>query len=170
MLGFHQQYTLVMTKSLLLKMAIEIVSFPSENGNSPQLCKRFQEGHRAFWGWGLNQPMIFPPHRMDLKHFMTWGWGRGDFHWYHWGNLQTIDMCQSGMPQKCGHQRIRNVVNIQEIWAKPNHSKHHWEFQDPKMEVLYHKRQCFVGMSSYMVLHRPYIWVGTSNLGSSNGH
>ena len=31
---------------------------------------------------------------------------------------------------------------------------HQWEFQDPKMEVLYHIRPYFVG---YIPLHRPYI-------------
>jgi hypothetical protein len=37
-----------------------------------------------------------------------------------------------------------------------------WECQDPKMEVLYHIRPYFVGIFIYMV--------GTSNLGSWNGH
>ena len=27
-----------------------------------------------------------------------------------------------------------------------------WEFQDPKMEVLYHIRQCFGGISPYIAL------------------
>ena len=34
-----------------------------------------------------------------------------------------------------------------------------WEFQDPKMEVLYHIRPYFVGIFSYIGLkNRPYIW------------
>ena len=34
-----------------------------------------------------------------------------------------------------------------------------WEFQDPKMEVLYHIRPCFVGISPHIGLtNRPYIW------------
>ena len=45
-----------------------------------------------------------------------------------------------------------------------------WEFQDPKMEVLYHIRPYFVGIFPYIgltqALHRPYIYIGTSNLGS----
>ena len=40
-----------------------------------------------------------------------------------------------------------------------------WEFQDPKMEVLYHIRPYFVGISSYIGLkNRPKIYgIGTSN-------
>ena len=38
-----------------------------------------------------------------------------------------------------------------------------WEFQHPKMEVLYHIRPHFVGIFPYIGLkHRPYM-VGTSN-------
>ena len=34
-----------------------------------------------------------------------------------------------------------------------------WEFQDPKMEILYHIRPYFVGIFSYIGLqNRPYIW------------
>ena len=34
-----------------------------------------------------------------------------------------------------------------------------WEFQDPKMEVLYHIRPYFVGIFPYIGLkNRPYIW------------
>ena len=32
-----------------------------------------------------------------------------------------------------------------------------WELQDPKMEVLYHIRQYFVGICGDIPLHRPYI-------------
>jgi hypothetical protein len=38
-----------------------------------------------------------------------------------------------------------------------------WEFQDPKMEVLYHRRPYFAGIFPYISL--TYM-VGTSNLGS----
>ena len=41
------------------------------------------------------------------------------------------------------------------------HRKNHdqWEFQDPKMEVLYHKRPYFLGIFPYIGLkNRPYIW------------
>ena len=31
-----------------------------------------------------------------------------------------------------------------------------WEFQDPKMEVLYHIRPYFVGICGDILLHRPY--------------
>ena len=37
--------------------------------------------------------------------------------------------------------------------------KYQWEFQDPKMEVLYHIRSYFVGIfPEIKALHRPYIW------------
>ena len=39
-----------------------------------------------------------------------------------------------------------------------------WEFQDPKMEVLYHIRPYFVGIFPYIGL--TLYMVGTSNLGS----
>jgi hypothetical protein len=36
---------------------------------------------------------------------------------------------------------------------------HQWEFQDRKMEVLYHIRPYFAGISPYIALiFRPYIW------------
>jgi len=38
-------------------------------------------------------------------------------------------------------------------------SCHQWEFQDPKMVVLYHIRPYFVGIFPYIGLkNRPYIW------------
>ena len=33
-----------------------------------------------------------------------------------------------------------------------------WEFQDPKMEVLYHIRHYKAIFSGDIPLHRPYIW------------
>ena len=45
-----------------------------------------------------------------------------------------------------------------------------WEFQDPKMEVLYHIRPYFVGISPYIALTQALYMVGTSNLGSWNSH
>ena len=41
-----------------------------------------------------------------------------------------------------------------------------WEFQDPKMEVLYHIRPYFGGISPYIGLIQALYMVGTSNLGS----
>ena len=45
-----------------------------------------------------------------------------------------------------------------------------WEFQDPKMEVLYHIRPYFGGIFPYIGLTYALYMVGTSNLGSWNGH
>ena len=45
-----------------------------------------------------------------------------------------------------------------------------WEFQDPKMEVLYHIRPYCVGLFPYIALIYALYMVGTSNLGSWNGH
>ena len=45
-----------------------------------------------------------------------------------------------------------------------------WEFQDPKMEVLCHIRPYFGGISPYIGLTKALHMVGTSNLGSWNGH
>ena len=45
-----------------------------------------------------------------------------------------------------------------------------WEFMDPKMEVLYHIRPYFVGIFPYIGLTQALYIVGTSNLGSWNGH
>ena len=40
-----------------------------------------------------------------------------------------------------------------------NGVSHQWEFQDPKMEVLYHIKPYFGGIFPYIGLkHRPYIW------------
>jgi hypothetical protein len=53
-----------------------------------------------------------------------------------------------------------------------NLEKDQWEFQDPKMEVLYHIRPYFLGTSPYIGLkHRPYIWNRyLQSIGSWNGH
>ena len=45
-----------------------------------------------------------------------------------------------------------------------------WEFQDPKMEVLYHIRPYVVGIFPYIGLTKALYMVDTSNLGSWNGH
>ena len=45
-----------------------------------------------------------------------------------------------------------------------------WEFQDPKMEVLYHISPYFGGIFPYIGLTLALYMVGTSNLGSWNGH
>ena len=45
-------------------------------------------------------------------------------------------------------------------------SENQWEFQNPKMEVLYHIRPYFVGIfPEIKALYRPYMY-GTSDLGS----
>ena len=45
-----------------------------------------------------------------------------------------------------------------------------WKFQDPKMEVVYHIRPYFVGMSAYIALTWASYMVGTSILGSWHFH
>ena len=56
---------------------------------------------RMMLSWGI-EAMIFLPHKMDLKHFMTWGWG--DVHWNRCGNLHKLGYnpyaisISSGMP------------------------------------------------------------------------
>ena len=42
---FRRENPLVMTNSLLWKMAIEIVNFPINNADFPWLCKRLSEGN-----------------------------------------------------------------------------------------------------------------------------
>ena len=50
-------------------------------------------------------------------------------------------------------------------WKTPM-SENQWEFQNPKMEVLYHIRPYFVGIfPEIKALYRPYMY-GTSDLGS----
>ena len=44
-----------------------------------------------------------------------------------------------------------------------------WEFQDPKIEVLYYVRPYFVGIFPHVSLTWALYMGGTSNLGSSNG-
>ena len=53
-----------------------------------------------------------------------------------------------------------------------NLEKDQWEFQDPKMEVLYHIRPYFLGISPYIGLNnRLYIWNRyLQSIGSWNGH
>ena len=53
------------------------------------------------------------------------------------------------------------------------HPHDQWEFQDPKMEVLYHIRPCFVGIFSKKIglkIVGLIYGIGTSDLGSLNGH
>jgi hypothetical protein len=44
--------------------------------------------------------------------------------------------------------------------------KSQWEFQDPKMEVMYHIRPYFAGIFPYIGIIQALYMVGTSNLGS----
>ena len=44
-MAIEKKYPLVMTNSLLLKMAIEIVSFPMKNGDSPSFFVCLPEGN-----------------------------------------------------------------------------------------------------------------------------
>jgi hypothetical protein len=81
---------------------------------------------------------------------------------------------------QCRHQRLRERPSVapgvaadlpdaaeadlagcdQSLDAGLSHiSYYQWEFQDPKMEVLYYIRQYFVGIFPYIGLkNRPYIW------------
>ena len=54
------------------------------------------------------------------------------------------------------------VINSEQATKNPWIDQ--WEFQDPKLEVLYHIRPYFVGISHYIGLIQ--YMVGTSNLGS----
>ena len=61
---------------------------------------------------------------------------------------------------------LRNLGNHIPVGQKSPHGDcllkapfFQWEFQDPKMEVLYHIRPYFGGISPYIALkNRPYIW------------
>ena len=55
-------------------------------------------------------------------------------------------------------------------WCTLCYSTDQWEFQDPKMEVPYHIRPYFVVIFHYIGLIKALHMVGTSNLGSWNGH
>ena len=46
----------------------------------------------------------------------------------------------------------------------------HWDFQDPKMEVLYHIRPYFLVILPYIGLRQAFCMLGTSNLGSYKCH
>ena len=51
---------------------------------------------------------------------------------------------------------LPNGLGMAGLWVLFNIQ---WEFQDPKMEVLYHIRPYFGGISPYIGLkNRPYIW------------
>ena len=88
---------------------------------------------------------------------------------------------------QCRHQRLREGPSVapgiaadlpdaaeadlagcdQSLDAGLSHiSYYQWEFQDPKMEVLYHVKPYFVGYSLTYALYM----VGTSILGSWNSH
>ena len=70
--------------------------------------------------------------------------------------------------------RIRRNHDIVFFWVIHDHwirvIQEQWEFQDPKMEVLYHVRPYFVVIFPYICLTKALDMVGTSNLGSSKGH
>ena len=73
--------------------------------------------------------------------------------------------------QRCGRDKQHSECNAlpalksyrkKGIGAYSDHiqgNQHQWEFQDPKIEVLYHIRPYFVGIFPYIGLkNRPYIW------------
>jgi hypothetical protein len=59
-------------------------------------------------------------------------------------------------------QAVNFLVDLQHLCSvKPgkNATSVQWEFQDPKMEVLYHIRPYFAGIFPYIGLKNgPYIW------------
>ena len=71
--------------------------------------------------------------------------------------------------QKMSEAASMNASNIRLTGWSPSVmfiGLYEWEFQDPKMEVLYHIRQYFGGISPYIGLTWALYMVGTSNLGS----
>ena len=63
--------------------------------------------------------------------------------------------------------------HIDQVWILNDLNgwyNHQWKFQDPKMEVLYHIRPYFGGIFPCIGLTEALYMVGTSNLGSWNGH
>ena len=83
--------------------------------------------------------------------------------------LKSAKCCKSGDMEHADH-----VITILRSWYNSIYNMNmyiyicihvimipqpiQWEFQDPKMEVLYHIRPKFVGIFPYIGLIYPYIW------------
>ena len=96
------------------------------------------------------------PFTLRSSKFIKHGWEipelNGGFAWDQtkWGDcprlLEGRSVTSSGSP---GHQWLWHEVSI---WYRHISSLFQWEFQDPKMEVLYHIRPYFVGIFPYIGL------------------
>ena len=86
---------------------------------------------------------------------------------HDYGNLQMswhCNMCGNLAPVHrwsnllfIGFQHVSTILLVVQDFATIHTSQ--WEFQDPKMEVLYHIKPYFAGIFPYMGLkNRPYIW------------
>ena len=68
----------------------------------------------------------------------------------------AIKIIKIGYPLRISNLRIDPIDDL------PTNTIQ-WEFQDPKMEVLYHTRPYFVGIFPYIGLTQALYMVGTSN-------
>ena len=75
---------------------------------------------RMMLSWGI-EAMIFLPHKMDLKHFMTWGWG--DVHWNRCGNLHKLGYNPYAISISSGMPHHTFPVVVANDWT-PTQKKH----------------------------------------------
>jgi hypothetical protein len=67
-------------------------------------------------------------------------------------NQKRPATCEEFVPEKNGDQPSASVNSGVETGTSKKTCSIQWEFQDPKMEVLYHIRPYFVGIFPYICL------------------
>ena len=94
-----------------------------------------------------------PPSRHRSGCSRTWRRNGGTWRWI-WGSRFPVTVHYT--VDTCCWLNIRVYVCVA---IYHDHSLSQWEFQDPKMEVLYHIRQYFMGIFPYIGLIYIYICV-----------
>ena len=133
----------------------------------------FHVHHLSMGHWALS---IAKKTDGDFFYYLTWNLGCPKDDLGEWGLLRG---CRQNKQKICAEfpRRLTPSADLSR-WCSQHHcsmmnsSFLQWEFQDPKMEVLYHIRPHFVGIFPYCTwaLYIYIYMVGTSNLGSWNSH
>ena len=146
----------------------------SRNEGSPKssILIGFSLVNHPFWGTSIyGNPHIAPDAEKTRgqSQNQTSSLGPGLRHQHLVRPSQLQKLPQMALANICNsfiQSVLRNLGNHIPVGQKSPHGDcllkapfFQWEFQDPKMEVLYHIRPYFGGISPYIALkNRPYIW------------
>ena len=121
-------------------------TFVGESVNCVSISHFQTSPHGCAWRWGNSTKTVFRGNMIFQKN--SW-----------LGTSIWVPEIRTQMSQLILNQNDLNNPEHGCWFVGVPVSSSQWEFQDPKMEVLYHIRAYFLGIFPYTGLkHRPYIW------------